>query len=222
MKKIPLLLFLVIAFTMLCCKGDKKETITSNTDIEESKKPEESKEIEILSYVPKVQENIPIEENDNYPKKHVLKDSENYFKISDDNIHVVIPNSDEAMKIIDVFNVSDYNTTRNYNAIVIHMSNGSTNVTAEAVTHKVISNLKISKIKGLSKKNLEDGNLKVFIINEDIIDSNEKAAFKDCVKKETAYSHNKCKLPEEIMALDDKGDPIFKPREQEGDIITSG
>ena len=228
MKKNSTLLILSLCLTILSCKGDKKTDSISEPKTEEKEKSDDSSisdpsnDMKSFAYVPTNQVNKPLEDGDSYEKKHVLKESENNFKITSDNIHVVIPNSDENMKILDVFNISDYNNKRNYNAIVIHLSNGLITSTSNIVSHKLIADLKISKITGFSKKYLKDGNLKVYIINEDVIDASEKSAFIECAKKETAYSHNKCTLPQEIMALDANGNPVFKPREQEGDIITGG
>jgi len=224
MRKISFTLFLLTSLTLFYCKDNPKEEKNSENSMRPEESTNQAKEegVNILTYIPTYQENKPIEEGDNYPKKHVLNENENYFKIDDDKIHVVIPNSDSDMRIKNVFNVSDYNQNRNLNAIVIHISNGETPDTNDTVTHKLVSDLKISEIDGLSNQHLKDKQLKVFVINEDIIDEGEKTTFKNCAKQELDYSHMECNLITGKLYEKDQIAPITKPREQEGDIITGG
>ncbi len=224
MRKISFALFLLTSLTLFCCKDNPKEEKNSENSMrpEESTNLAEEEGVNLLTYVPAYQENKPIEQGDNYPKKHVLSENENYFKIDNDIIHVVIPNSDSDMKIKNVFNVSDYNQKRNLNAIVIHISNGRTLDTKDTVTHKLISDLKISEIDGLSNQHLKDKQLKVFVINEDFIDEGEKTTFTNCAKQELDYSHMECNLITGRLYEKDNIKPLTKPREQEGDIIIGG
>lgn len=224
MRKISFTLFLLTSLALFCCKENPKEEKNSENSMhpEESVNEKKEESIDALTYMPSYQENKPIEQGDKYPKKHVLNENENYFKIDDDIIHVVIPNSDSDMRIKNVFNVSDYNQKRNLNAIVIHISNGGTLDTNDTVTHKLISDLKISEIDGLSNQHLKDKQLKVYVINEDIIDEREKTTFTNCAKQELGYSHLECNLLTGKLYEQDKIKPLTKPREQEGDIIVGG
>ena len=242
MKKliIPVLL-IALAFSQSC--KDKNTSAEENstdqevapTPVDESQKQEvDSTTVIINNYKPRKQSNVPIEDTDNYRRKHILKDGksgENYFKIEDDLIRVVIPNSDEKMKIKEVFNVSDYSGNKDYNAIVINIWNGKTSRTKATVTHKIKADLKISKIQGLSKEKLKNGNLKVYILNEDIVDDEEKENLKKCASKEKDYGYMECDLRCGVLFeseddawgnCDGQINPQFQPREQEGDIITGG
>lgn len=222
MKKLRSVLYLFLTLILFCCKNEEKKEST-NSEIKSEKKQviQSSKEDILDTYVPVIQNNILLEPGDSYSSKHLLKDSENNFDLTDNNIRVVIPNSRSKMKILDVFNISNYNTTPNLNAIVIHISDSTSDITNDTVTHKLIADIKISKINGLSTDHLRDGKLKVFIINEDILDNKEKAAFAICAKQEIQYSHLECNLDNGQLYEKDVQVP-FKPREQEGDIITGG
>lgn len=230
MKKISTLLIVSLSFIVFSCKGDKKADFKSELELEPNEKSDEGYSLDSpddlmpIAYIPKNQVNKPLEEGDSYNTKHLLKDDENNFKLANDNIHVVIPNSDEKMEILDVFNVSNYSDSKKLNAIVIHISNGTDEETNETVTHKLIADIKISKINGLSQDHLTDKSLKVFIINEEEIDINEKNSFKKCAQQESDYSHKECNLiTSKLYEKDDKKSlAITKPREQEGDIITGG
>lgn len=169
------------------------------------------------NYIPEFQKIEDVITNHNYIRKYKLDASENYFKLTDDNIRIVIPIPDEKMKILDVFNVTDSSKQKKINAIVVHLSNGSTEETDNTITHTLTSDLKISKIKGLSKEHLKDGKLKVYIINEDVLDEGERKMFMKCASQETDYSEKFCDL--DTGELNDEG---IRPREQEGDIITGG
>ncbi len=168
-------------------------------------------------YTPENQQFDRVPDDNNYKRKYKLDASENYFKLTDDNIRIVIPIPDEKMKIIDVFNVTDSSKQKKINAIVVHLSNGSNKETDDTITHTLTSNLKISKIKGLSKEHLKDGKLKVYIINEDVLDEGERKMFIKCSSQETDYSEKTCNL--DTGELEGEG---LRPNEQEGDIITGG
>lgn len=192
--------------------GNKNQEKNSSTTTKEDKKQQDS------IYVPDAQKTEKINNNDRYNKKYKLKPAENNFNIANDNISVVIPVTDANMKIVEVFNVSDYTGQQKLNAIVIHLSNGSNVPTSDTITHKITSDLEISKIAGLSKTHLKDGKLKVYIINEDVLDEKERSAFITCASNETDYSEKTCDLE---TGEPQKGEG-FRPREQEGDIITGG
>lgn len=243
MKKliIPVLL-IALAFSQSCKdKNTSTEENSTNQEVaptpaDESQKQEiDSTTIILNNYKPRVQDNVPIEDTDSYSRKHILidgKSGENYFKIEEDLIRVVIPNSDKDMKIMNVFNVSDYSNNKDYNAIVINIWNGKKARTANTVTHKLKADLKISKIQGLSKEKLKSGNLKVYILNEDIVDDKEKDNLKKCASTEQIYGYKECDLVCGIL-FESQTDPngvnckeknanLIQPREQEGDIITGG
>lgn len=221
-----LILTLLLVFIFISCKSDKKTETPQETTIKENVATPDRQE-ETNTYKP-IQKLNAVNNSSNYTK-HLLVDTENYYTVSEDKIHVEIPISDKEVEIIDVFNVSDYNQNgHNYNAIVLHLTNNKSTRTGNKVTHKIISDLKISKIKGLDKKMLSDKNheLKVYIINEDILDSDEKKAFIECVKDEADYtSHKECDLDKSILyesnPKENKED-FIRPREQEGDIIIGG
>ena len=223
MKNLREVCYLFLTLVLICCKNEEKNEST-NSEIKSEKKEKANSVQENkldTSSVQIKQNNIVLETGDSYSIKYVLKETENNFDLSKDNIHVVIPNSSSNMKILDVFNVSDYNANRNLNAIVIHISDLTSSTTNNTVTHKLIADIKIPSIADLSKDHLKDGNLKVFIINEDKLDKNEKAALEKCVTQETQYSHMECGLDSGILYEKDVQVP-FRPREQEGDIITGG
>lgn len=219
MKKSILLVHLFCLLLLVGCDFKKKKE-DAKPSPSTTETPEKSADKISLSYMPGIQKNIKINSSDNYQKKYVLREDENRFNIQDNLIRVVIPNADPNMKIVEVFNVSKYNDGLPLiNAIVIHLSNGLETPTSETVTHKILADLEISKISGLSKKNLEDGKLKVYIINDKELDSAEKAAFLECARQETDYSHKKCNL--DTGSLETLKE-VLMPRVQEGDIITGG
>ena len=233
MKNLRNVCYLFLTLVLICCKNEEKNEST-NSEIKSEKKEKANSVQENkldTSSVQIKQNNIVLETGDSYSIKYVLKETENNFDLSKDNIHVVIPNSSSNMKILDVFNVSDYNANRNLNAIVIHISDLTSSTTNNTVTHKLIADIKIPSIAGLSKDHLKDGNLKVFILNEDVLDSIEKKVFMNCVKQEIGYSHKECNLftgllyekDDDFINQKDDDEPILpRPREQEGDIITGG
>ena len=233
MKNLRKVCYLFLTLVLICCKNEEKNEST-NSEIKSEKKEKANSVQENkldTSSVQIKQNNIVLETGDSYSIKYVLKETENNFDLSKDNIHVVIPNSSSNMKILDVFNVSDYNANRNLNAIVIHISDLTSSTTNNTVTHKLIADIKIPSIADLSKDHLKDGNLKVFILNEDVLDSIEKKVFMNCVKQEIGYSHKECNLftgllyekDDDFINQKDDDEPILpRPREQEGDIITGG
>lgn len=210
-------LFCVSTILLTGCKEEasssKNEKISLDTEVKVLKSSEKSR----LLYKPQLQKTERVNDPSRYPKKYKLHPDENNFNIGEDNISVVIPVSDSKMTIKNVFNVSDYSNNKTFNAIVIHLSNGLSTVTPDSVSHKIISDLKISKISGLSANYLKEGKLKVYIINEDILDEDEKNAFIKCASQETDYSDLSCN----IDTGDLEGESI-RPKEQEGDIITGG
>lgn len=240
MKKAAIPFFILLLLFSVSCKNkssqsqqpvteSQKETNTKSSSEIDTKKSGPS-DAQMKAYKPKNQKNIKIRGDEGYLRKHVLKDSENSFNVNDNIIKVVIPNSDEKMEIIDVFNVSNYENNNQYNAIVIHMSNGSDDYTKDEVTHKLEATLFISKINGLKKEKLQNGNLKVYVINEDVIDDEERSYFKKCALMEEKFSHLECDLrcgelyeSEEKIGAECKNTvQTARPREQEGDIIIGG
>jgi hypothetical protein len=219
MKQNAILFFLSLSLSSLSCKSDIKEVEKLEVQTETKENPKVSGQKEF--YVPLTQENIKLVSGDSYKVKYLLKASENYFNLKGNNIHIVIPNSGENMRIQEVFNVSDYSLKKKFNAIVVNITNGSVAPTKDTVTHKLIADLELSKIRGLSIDHMKDGNLKVFIINEDILDDNERMSFVKCTTQETGYSHKECNLDTAVLYEKDDLKP-FRPREQEGDIITGG
>lgn len=215
MKELMFIIGCIGALTLVGCKEktttEKEEIPTATNSIQKSSEKLKS------FYVPKHQKTERVDDYSRYPKKYKLHPDENNYKIDDDNIRVTIPVSDGKMKIMNVFNVSDYSNNKKFNAIVIHLSNGSNSGTSDTVTHKIISDLKISKITSLSASHLKEGKLKVYLINEDFLDADEINAFIKCASQEIGYTENTCDL--------NTGKPqktIILPREQEGDIITGG
>jgi hypothetical protein len=229
MKNLTTLLFLFL-FTQLLfnCKTEKKENATTEIKAGDSKEQTNTKTqdsaLNTLAYIP-IQKRISIKKGNpkNYTK-HLLKDNENSFKVDTDRIHVEIPISSKNLKIIEVFNVSDYSKERKYNAIVIVLSDNTGSRSGKDVSHTIVSDLLISKIVGLNKDYLkQEGKLKVYIINDDSIGDKEKNVFKECAKQEKNYkSHMECNLvSSQLYEKDDdlKLDDVRKPSEQEGDII---
>jgi hypothetical protein len=240
MKKLIMPFILLLLLFSISCKNKTSEnkvslsesqkeatTVSPNQD---NKLDSKSSTQTSQSYKPDDQRNIKVEPGDRYERKHLLEESENSFNLKDEVINVVIPNSDEKMEIINVFNISNYKGDNDYNAIVIHINNDSDDTTDDKITHKLKASLKISKIIGLDMKKLKNGNLKVYIINEDIIDEEEIAYFKQCASMETKFSHLECDLrcgqlyesEEKMGASCNNTVNNTRPREQEGDIIVGG
>ncbi len=167
-------------------------------------------------YTPENQKIEPVNDRHGYQKKYKLKPDENHFTIAQNKIRVVIPVTLGNLKIQTIVNVSDYKN-KIFNAIIIHLTNGFTNGTPKDVSHRIIADLEIAKITGLSKENLKDGQLKVYIINTTNLDAHLINNFIECAATETAYNDSICVLSDEIAKSKDA-----KPREQEGDIITGG
>lgn len=247
MKKLIIpVLIIALAFSQ-SCKNNQTSTEENSTDLEEvaptpvdesQKQAVDSTTVILSKYEPENQRNIRVGKDNAYSRKHKLKGGENYFDTKEKKINVVIPNSVEDMKIIDVFNISDYSNDKSFNAIVINIYHGSPNRTNDTITHKLQAEIEIDKIEGLSIDKLKGSNLKVYIINDGDINDEIKEVFKKCASKETEYSYKECdlrcgELYEQCGESQDCSDwqdgnkdctkqgkvNMLVPREQEGDII---
>lgn len=150
--------------------------------------------------------------------KYTFQQTETSFNVSQNRIELAIYVPDEKMRIKNAFNVSHYSDTKKFNAIVLHLSNGSELTTGDEVNHVLRSELEISKIKGLSEEYLQqDGKLKVYLINSVSLSEEEKNAFVNCASQEVDYSTVACD-PVDGGILD----KAFRPKEIKGDIIMGG